>query len=183
MRVITGLLLVAGGLAGTLGPVGPAQAHGRPGGDVVYARVVSVEPVFRQIAVARPQQECRTELQSRTVVHPRVAATTFAGGLIGAAVGHELAHGDSRGAITVVGGVAGALAARGYASARAGQYAYVERAVPVERCAVRTRTFTETRLTGYRVVYQWHGQRYVTQTRRHPGKRLALGVDYRPVRF
>ena len=51
---------------------------------------------------------------------------------------------------------------------------------PVEHCETRTITTYENRLTGYRVKYRYNGRIYQTNTKQHPGDRIAVNISVRP---
>ena len=53
---------------------------------------------------------------------------------------------------------------------------------PVERCETRYRSHQEERIDGYRVMYRYHGQKYVTEMPYDPGNRIKVRVDIRPAR-
>jgi uncharacterized protein YcfJ len=98
---------------------------------------------------------------------------TVVGGLVGAAIGHEI--GNGRGAATAVGGLIGASigndAARG---SRTVSYR------DEEVCRQSYRTEYEQRIVGYDVSYSYQGRIYQTRTDHHPGDRIALDVAVRP---
>lgn len=50
---------------------------------------------------------------------------------------------------------------------------------PVQHCETRTITTYEDRLSGYRVKYRYNGRIYSTNTRQHPGDRIAVDVSVR----
>jgi uncharacterized protein YcfJ len=159
------------------------RAH-RGSRDVVYARVVSAEPIVRYVTVERPRRECWEEVQYRSDRPLRTAGPALAGGIVGAAIGRQFGGGSGRDALTLLGGIAGSAVAHERATrrlaARGGRMTY---AVPVERCSVVSERFTEEIVDGYHVVYQYQGRRYSMRTARHPGNRVPLEVNFRPVRF
>jgi uncharacterized protein YcfJ len=180
-------LLVAvavGGLMG--GPVYAHDSHGRHRGhgphghyghtrvhahQVVYAPVVSVRPIVRYVTVERPRQECWQDVEYRSSVPGRVAATTLAGGIVGAAIGRQFGDGSGQDALTVMGAVAGSAVAHAHAVRRNPPTTY---AVPVERCQVVSGRFTDEIIEGYDVVYLYHGRSYSMWTAEHPGSRIRL---------
>jgi uncharacterized protein YcfJ len=183
--------LLAAAVAGAL-ISGTAAAHdgrgydgrGHGGRDVVYARVVSARPIVRHVTVERPRRECWDDVEYRSDRPARVAGPTLAGGIIGAAIGRQFGGGSGRDALTLLGGIAGSAVAHERAgrrlAANGGSTTY---AVPVERCTVVNERFTEEIIGGYDVVYQYQGRRYSMHTARHPGDRVPLQVNFRPVRY
>jgi uncharacterized protein YcfJ len=180
-------LLVAAALGGLI--AGPVYAHddgrrhrghGRHSHDIVYARVVSARPIVRHVTVERPRQECWQDVEYRSGDPGRVAATTLAGGIVGAAIGRQFGDGSGQDALTVLGGLAGSLVAHERAVRRSAGSAY---AVPVERCAIVTERLTEQVIEGYDVVYEYRGRTYSMRTADHPGSRVPLEMSLRPVRL
>jgi uncharacterized protein YcfJ len=184
-------LLAAATVGGLI--AGPAFAHdsyGRHRGharhghvhghEVVYAPVVSVRPLVRYVTVERPRQECWQDVEYRSAVPGRVAATTLAGGVVGAAIGRQFGDGSGRDALTLIGAVAGSAVAHAHAVRRNPVSTYT---VPVERCHVVNERFTEEIIEGYDVVYQYLGRSYSIRTAEHPGSRIPLEMSVRPVRL
>ena len=84
--------------------------------------------------------------------------------MLGALTGDRLANRDQRGQ---------------YANGQYddGQYESVQR--EVKRC--RTVNDTQTRLTGYRVAYEYRGQHFTTFMRTNPGNSLPVRVSVDPI--
>ena len=57
------------------------------------------------------------------------------------------------------------------------------RDVAVQRCRTVSERFTEERIDGYLVTYQYQGRNYTMQTALPPGDRVPLAVDVRPVAY
>ena len=156
---------------------GHAYGHGT---ELVYARVVDVEPIVRYVTVERPRQECWNEIVQQPIRSFGVAGPTLAGGVVGAAVGRQFGSGNDRDALTVLGAIAGAAVANQRAVRNQG---YATREVAVERCQVMSERFTEERIDGYRVTYLHDGRRRTMVTAVPPGDRVQLAVDVRPVAY
>lgn len=164
-------LLATGGLA--------AQAQT----FVDLARVRSVEPQYERVQV--PRDECSTEWINE--VRPVAGAHGYGadgygaaviGGVAGAMVGRQVGHGRGRDAATAVGAVVGAIAGDRIANRdRPGMYQEVAR--PVQSC--RTVSEVQTRITGYRVHYDYRGHQYSTFMREDPGATLPVQVSVIPV--
>ena len=73
-----------------------------------------------------------------------------------------------------------AAAARSDAASERHGYATERHARPVERCETRYREHREERIDGYRVLYRYRGQKYMTEMPYDPGNRLRVRVDIRP---
>lgn len=145
-----------------------------------YGRVVEVEPIVRRVVVERPRRECWEEVEYRSADGLRIAGTTLAGGVIGAAVGRQLGDGSGRDALTVLGALAGSAVANERARRRS-TGALV--AVPVERCATTVDRVSERRVDGYWVTYRHRGRLHRIRTSEHPGDRIRLQVTARPAGY
>ena len=136
-----------------------------------YGRVVDARPIYRQVAIEVPRESCRVQ----TVAHERRSGDSFGGtvmgGLVGAAIGHEL--GNGRGSATAVGGLIGASIGNDASSNRTVRYR------DEEVCSTQYRTEYEQRIIGYDVSYSYNGRIYQTRTDSHPGDRIAVSVAVR----
>jgi uncharacterized protein YcfJ len=176
----------------------------RPGAGE-YARVVDVDPIRRQVRVVQPVQQCYE--QTRYEQAPaydssyddygdrrggarrngeQAAGAMILGGLIGAALGNQIGHGDGRRAATVAGALIGTAIGHDtahrddrYGSVRTGYYAPPE-ARTVTRCETRMTEQWEERIDGYRVTYEYNGRRFETRLPYDPGRTLRVRVDVRP---
>src|SRR5687767_14832755 len=79
-----------------------------------YARVVDVDPIYRQVRVSVPRRECWNETRYEEVRYSRdrrsehrAAGPMILGGVIGAAIGNQIGSGDGRRAATVAGAIIG----------------------------------------------------------------------------
>ncbi len=168
-----------------------------------YARVVEVTPLYRTVERTVPRQECYEELErvdhpGRGYGYPREsnrssALPTVAGGIIGGVVGRQFGDGRGRDAMTVIGTIIGAAVASD--AARRDDYRDHYDAQPdhrrtrysraryrtVERCDVAYETYYEQEPNGYLVTYEYEGRTFTTRTRHHPGRRIAVDVEVRPV--
>jgi uncharacterized protein YcfJ len=157
------------------------HGHGHRGSsELVYARVVNVEPVVRYVTFDRPRQECWDEIVSEPVRPFGVAGPTIAGGVVGAAVGRQFGSGSGQDAMTLIGAVVGSAVAHERAVRNQG---YATRDVAVQRCRTVSERFTEERIDGYLVTYQYQGRHYTMRTDSPPGDRVPLAVDVRPVAY
>jgi uncharacterized protein YcfJ len=158
---------------------GTAVAHGGRT-SFAYAQVIRVEPIVRYVTVERPHRECWEETAYKPLPSDRPlrdAAPAIAGGVIGGVIGHELGNRHNRGALTLLGAVAGSAIANERSLRNSRQY----EAVTVERCAFVNDRVVEERVTAYDVTYRYHGRRYRMRTRNHPGDRVRVRVNVAPV--
>lgn len=133
-----------------------------------YGRVVDARPIYRQVAIEVPRESCRVQTVARESRNGDSFAGTVVGGLVGAAIGHEI--GNGRGSATAVGGLIGASIGNDASSGRTVRYR------DEEVCRTQYRTEYEQRIIGYDVSYSYNGRIYQTRTDRHPGDRIAVTV-------
>lgn len=136
-----------------------------------YGRVIDARPIYRQVAIEVPSESCRVRTVARESRNGDSFAGTVVGGLVGAAIGHEL--GNGRGSATAVGGLIGASIGNDAGSSRSVRYR------DEEVCRTHYRTEYEQRIIGYDVSYKYNGRVYQTRTDRHPGDRIAISVAVR----
>ena len=151
-----------------------------------YARVVDVDPLTRQVRVDTPRRECYEQTRYRDdYPAPRrgTAGSTILGALIGAGIGNSIGSGDGRRVATVAGAIIGSAVGHDVGERRRDRdYGYGAEPVAYtqQRCDVRYETSYQERIDGYRVTYEYNGQRYVTQLPYDPGKRLRIRVNVEP---
>ena len=186
-NVVVGLGLVGASTAALAGDKHyQDRGHRDSYRDVEYARVVDVDPIIRRVRISSPQRECYQEDVPVNRGSRTEARSTLIGGLIGAAVGHRVAHhnNDLPNGLAVVGGsIIGAAIGNNVGvnrAARNGEYDSVGYRT-VERCQVSYRDQWEEQVDGYRVTYVYHGREYTTRLPYDPGNRLRVDVDVRPV--
>lgn len=150
------------------------------------ARVRSAEPQYENINV--PREECRSQWinersSRREEPQDRQYGGAIVGGLAGGVLGHQVGGGRGKDAATALGVVLGAITGDQFqnrdqrAQYDNGQYENVQR--EVKRC--RTVNETQSRITGYRVAYDYRGQHYTTFMRSNPGNSLPVRVTVDPV--
>jgi uncharacterized protein YcfJ len=171
-RTIAGITLTMAALAI---PGGAFADHGV--GFVDTARVISAEPVYETVRVARPVEECWTERVVYQDGHRHSYTGTIAGGIIGGVVGNQFGRGRGKTAMTVAGTLLGASIGRDVSSRSPPSYT----AGRVNRCEVVERYEEQEQLAGYRVKYRYKGEIFVTHTDEHPGKYIRVSVNVSPV--
>jgi uncharacterized protein YcfJ len=138
-----------------------------------YGRVLNARPIYQSVAIEVPQESCRVETIAHNEHrrHGDSFGSTVVGGLVGAAIGHEI--GNGRGGATAVGGLIGAAIGKD-ASKGSRVVSYSDREV----CDTYYRTEYENRIIGYDVSYRYEGRIYQTRTDRHPGDRVSVALHY-----
>ncbi|MFZ2391154.1 MAG: glycine zipper 2TM domain-containing protein [Rhodoferax sp.] len=164
------------------------------------ARVRSAEPQYENVSV--PRNECSSHWvpdngarvsTERQTNQDRQYGGAIVGGLAGGILGHQVGGGSGKDAATALGVVLGAMAGdqlqnrdarprydNGYYGSGPyddGGYETAQR--EVQRC--RTVYDAQTRLTGYRVSYDYRGQNYTTFMRTNPGNSLPVRVSVDPI--
>lgn len=166
-------------LATTLA-AGSAWAGGHPDrhGYRDYAKVVDATPIYRQIEVSTPREECWQEQVVRDVPTGRQSATpVIVGGIIGGVIGNQIGDGRGRKIATVAGTLLGASigADKAHANTR-----YVPTTSTEQRCHVTHESYTEQRTVGYRVKYRYRGRIYETRMDHDPGERIPVDITVTP---
>ena len=142
--------------------------------QIVSSKVLNRTPIMESIQVESPKRVC---YQEQVVTQNTQSYTpSIFGGIVGAAVGHQVGSGRGKDLATVAGGVLGASVGRDVQNKNAQSHTAL-----VERCHNETEYRYEERITGWRVTYEYNGQSYVTRTDRDPGETLKLRVDVKPL--
>ena len=147
------------------------------------ARVLGVEPQYDNVSV--PRQECRRDWVSEA--RPagggnyggRDYGGAVVGGLAGALLGNQVGRGHGREAATAVGAVIGAFT--GDDLANRGRWEQPYEPVTREVTACRTVSDVQSRIVGYRVEYEYRGQRFSTLMQDQPGAYVPVRVSVEPV--
>jgi uncharacterized protein YcfJ len=164
------------------------------------ARVRSAEPQYENVNV--PRNECsshwvpdnggRVNTQRQTS-QDRQYGGAIVGGLAGGVLGHQVGGGSGKDVATALGVVLGAMAGDQlqnrdtrsqydngqYSNNQYGNGGYETAQREVQRC--RTVYDAQTRITGYRVSYDYRGQNYTTFMRSNPGNSLPVRVSVEPI--
>lgn len=186
ITTLSGAVVIS--LALTATPAAAGHNHGNYRSDNAvydYAQVLNVEPVIRYVTVTTPVKECWEETEYYSVASrpAGVGVKTLFGAVIGGVVGHQFGSGRGNDAATITGSVIGAVIANDAAresAARNGDYRTTRHSRPVRRCETTYTSHEEERIEGFKVLYTYHGRKYLTETPFEPGKRLRIRVDVRP---
>lgn len=159
------------------------------------ARVRSAEPQYESVSV--PRNECSSHwvnepgrrISAERQANPeRQYGGAIVGGLAGGILGHQVGGGSGKDVATALGVVLGAMAGDQLQNRDArsqydnGQYdnvGYETAQREVKRC--RTVYDAQTRITGYRVSYDYRGQNYTSFMRTNPGNSLPVRVTVEPI--
>jgi uncharacterized protein YcfJ len=188
MRTLVLTALATSVLAMSASAVAGSRDEYAPG-RVDYAEVIHVDPIIQ--TVDRPVQRDQCWREPVTYREPVVVRTdrrdrapAVWGAIVGGVIGNQFGSGSGRDAATAAGALLGYHAVRDeqrrYGSYRASGYREVTRYE--ERCAPRTEYFQEEQVVGYDVTYRYHGEVFRTTMDHHPGDRLEVAVEVRPIR-
>ncbi|HVZ46214.1 MAG TPA: glycine zipper 2TM domain-containing protein [Ramlibacter sp.] len=157
-----------------------AQAQPAPA-FIDRARVQEAQPQYETVQV--PRNECArqwvTEATPASVSGGSGIGGTVIGGATGALIGSQIGKGSGRDAAIGVGAVIGALAGNRIATRDSVVTAPTYEQREVRTC--HTVADTQTRLTGYRVTYEYRGHLYTTFTREQPGATVPVRVAVTPL--
>jgi uncharacterized protein YcfJ len=175
-----------------------------------YARVIDVQPVYKEVRLREPRQECWTEQQDHIVGYEtdnryehheatrnrtnQSSGNAIVGSVIGGIIGNQLGRGHSRSSrtgATVAGAIIGGAIgneARGDVQRhrrydrprRHAQSRPIYETRPVERCKRVVESRSEQRLQHYNVTYKYKGRTFNTRLPRDPGNRLELQITVAP---
>lgn len=150
-----------------------AGDYNRHGGFRDKARVVDVTPLYEMVEVPTERRECWTE-EVHGTRSGGSGAGMVVGSIIGGVIGNQVGRGDGRKLATVAGSVIGAAvgADADRHARRSEPYTTTE-----HHCQVHTDYVQEQRLRAYRVTYRYHGETFVTEMDRDPGKFVPVRVQ------
>lgn len=147
-----------------------------------YARVIESRPVYQQVRVSQPREQCWNE-RVRTGDTRRSGDSdtpALVSAVVGGAIGNALGTNKSSQRVgAVVGAVLGHSIGRDIVSAnsRSGQPRYRT----VRHCEMVDEYTHEERLVGYDVRYRYEGRDYSVRTDHDPGSRIRVRVYVEPV--
>ena len=141
------------------------------------AWVLGVEPQYENVSV--PRQECRNDwVPDARPSSNRNYGGAVVGGLAGGLLGNRVGRGHGREAATAVGAVIGAFTGDNLAN-RGGFDPYEPTSREVTSC--RKVSDVQSRVVGYRVDYEYRGQRFSTLMHDQPGSFLPVRVSVEPL--
>lgn len=144
-----------------------------------YAKVISARPIYQQVRVSAPRQECREErVVYREPSYRNNDGAALFGAILGGVAGHQFGGGSGKSVATA----AGALIGASVASNRSSVSRHTERVAYEQHCNTYDDYYTEDRIEGYDVTYRYNGRTYHTRTPYDPGSRIQVRVDVSPVR-
>ncbi len=154
-------------------------------GEFVYAKVIEVTPVYREVSVNHPVKECWSEpvkYRSKGHYSNNSAANTLAGGIIGGIIGHQIGGGRGKDLATAVGTIIGAQAGHDSSTSHYDQPSYDTRYTRYEEhCETQNRVTYSEVIDSYNVKYSYRGKKYMTNMPYNPGDKVKLQLSFDPV--
>lgn len=144
-----------------------------------YAKVVDVQPLYREVRVSKPVRECWDEPVYHTRHQHTTAGGMLAGGIIGGIIGNQFGSGRGNKVATAVGTLIGAQV--GHRAVNGDAQAEPELAGYEEHCKTRYQVDYEEVLDGYDVTYKYRGRHYQLVMPYDPGKRIKMRIQFSPV--
>lgn len=140
-----------------------------------YARVTDVTPEYDRVNL--PRKECVSEyVPERAPRRNDSVLGPLIGGIAGGVLGAQVGRGNGRIASSAAGAAVGAIVGDRMSSRNDSGDEYYER--EVRRC--RMVDHWESRISGYRVAYEYQGRTYNAVLPYDPGPRLAVRVHVEP---
>lgn len=149
----------------------PAVRHGEHV-NFAYAQVLNVAPIYEDVRVSRPIEQCE-DYERTERVGPASAGGTLLGAIIGGVVGNQVGSGSGRRAATVAGAAIG-----GAVGHEAGSRT---RVTEETRCHTVDSYVIEQQVVGYDVEYRYRGEVFMSRLDHDPGDRLRIRVAVSPV--
>ncbi|ULQ45805.1 glycine zipper 2TM domain-containing protein [Flagellatimonas centrodinii] len=153
-----------------------------------YAQVIETRPVYQQVQVSQPRQECWQEPvayrggNSGNYWFTDGVAGSVVGAIAGGVAGHQFGKGRGKDAATALGAIIGAGVGQRVVNSRAPRYDGNGNGYET-RCRTLSNSYYEQRLDGYDVTYRYQGRTYSTRMPYDPGARLPINVHVEPVRY
>ena len=151
-----------------------------------YARVLEVTPLYREVQVSVPRQQCWEE----QVVHQQPGRAyggypsytpLILGGVAGGVIGNQFGKGSGKTLMTVAGALLGGSIGRDVTRRQGAYpdpgYSYT---TTETRCETRNSVHTEEREDGYQVKYRYNGRIYSTRMDYAPGDKIRVNVQIAP---
>jgi uncharacterized protein YcfJ len=136
------------------------------------ARVTNVSPITETIN--RPTQKCWSENREVTQAAPHDYGGAILGTIAGGIIGSQIGKGNGKVAAGAVGAGIGAVTGDRLAN----RDASATTTVPAQRCE-NVDNF-ETRVSGYRVTYEYDNWKFTTKLPYNPGNELRVNVAVTP---
>ena len=180
LTVTLGAILMVFATGAFAGHGSKQHSYGMQQGGYEYGRVIDTRPIYREVEVSSPVQECYEVPVYHTERHHKSAGGMLAGGIIGGIIGHQIGGGSGKKFATAVGTLVGAQIGH---DAVNGHRDHGSREVVGYRkhCETQYRVSYEQVIDGYDVTYKYRGKRYHVRMPYDPGERIKLRVEISPV--
>ena len=152
------------------------NAYAPPPGQA-YAEVLSSVPLYQQVNVAIPRQQCYDQQVEYRDNGPAIGGTLL-GGLAGGLLGHAVGGGSGKAWATGIGAVVGAGIGNNIANAN-----NPPRVGYQQQCTVVNDYQVQQQPAGYDVTYRYGGQVYRTHLAYDPGPQMLVNVNVAPAGY
>ncbi len=170
------LALALAAVAGTVQAQDRGYAEDADNVRVGWADVLRVDPVYDEVQVSRPREECyEADVGRYEDSRGNNAAGTVIGAIVGGALGNTVGKGDGRKAATVAGALVGGAIGNNTARRDDRYYGSTE-----TRCRTVDERSSERRIIGYDVQYRYRGDVYMSHLDYDPGERMRVRVSVSP---
>ena len=172
------IFVVAGALAASTAALADPYGYGyAPPPGQAYAQVLNSTPIYSQVNVAIPREQCYDQQVIYNDNRPSIGGTLL-GGLAGGLVGHAFGRGSGNAWATGIGAVVGAGVGNNIARADD-----VQRVGYQRQCTTVSDYQVQQQLEGYDVTYNYAGQIYRTRLGYDPGPQLLVNVNVGPAGY
>ena len=165
------------------GPSTKYEGHGIHHDRYEYAKVIDVKPIYREVRISEPVEECWQEPVRHRIQHSQPSAGgLLAGGIVGGIIGHQLGKKSKhRGFTTAMGTLVGAKI--GHDAVNSGQPHghYSEHVEMHQTCSQYERVSYRQEIDAYDVTYRYQGRKYQIEMPYDPGKRIKMRIQVVPV--
>lgn len=150
-----------------------AAASGGPTGASIEVQVIRSEPVYDQVMVNRPIEECRWEQVPQRGRHRPSETVNLIGAIAGGALGRHMGHGGQEEWLgTIVGGIFGHTLSKEIQQHRRTHVRPLTTRIQV--CHETDRWEPQYHLTGYQVTYEFAGNEFTSFSKVDPGSRMRI---------
>lgn len=168
--------MIIGSCFASLLAANQAVAEERPYSTVTYqyGTVLSAKPIIEVVKEYQPTKICTEQAPARVNKKDTTGAQVV-GGIVGAVIGSKM---GKKSGTKVLGATAGAIIGSSIGKEAA---ASSEPPAPGVTCRVENKMREFERQAGFRVVYLYQGEQFVTELPYDPGNEIKLKVEVAPV--
>ena len=155
------------------------HSHGAQQGGFEYGRVIDARPIYREVEVSSPVQECYEVPVYHTSGSTSRPAACSRAVLIGGIIGHQIGK-RQRQENRHRGRHPGRCPDRPRRGQRSSRPRFTQVVEYRKHCETHHRVSYEQVVDGYDVTYKYRGKRYHVRMPYDPGKRIKLRIEFHP---